>query len=590
MSVLKFLSQQDYFGSTFHVTINGRERTKTLVGFFMSLSFVGLILFASIKFMTDYFSSSRPKVLLRDITNDDYPKIRLNQNSLNYFFLLKAPMGYVDPSLVSSYFNMTVYYERLDLLSNSQFNISYAYAGVLKCTELPWFNEKKGAIDSKIRTLIEKFGICANDSTADYLLYNGADPPYGHVELQFTKCVLTSGCATPAEVSVLEVDFGTVEHYFSASDYDEPLRLIGNIKSKIKINTNERKEYRFFANEIKVFSDTGFFTTSFSLASGFQLSNPKTDQRKLYKSDLSYLQILFYTSGRHIEYTRTYYKFLNLLSDIGGVIQIIAFVVGILYSRYNTYIQNKDLITKSLLGITTEPDPKKRESRRKNSKKLSFSVAKTPKPQKGDESPSKSRELEMKRIVSIKADSPFSPNSPGHDPRSRIRTFANMVESTKNRQLFTFDDLDFDSPLYLNLVGIRLLDPDNELMKKQAAFYSLCHLQLEKLRDIYEVLATQNEMSILRHFLLPPEVKPLLHYASLESRQASDSEQDNNISYRDAIKQLLTEEPSSPAQALLTEYMLARVKIFEKKFNGEVRNHMREIIKEIRRSPMHKQA
>lgn len=574
MSILRFLVQQDYFGNSFNVTINGQERTKTLVGFVFTLAFLGVILFAILKFVTDFFETSQPIVLLRDITNQENPKVRLNKNSVDYFFLLEGPDGFIQPETLNRYFNMTVYYEEIQIIK-SNFVSTAQYTGVLRCSEAPWFKEKKNGIETKMRSIIEKYGVCAHDANADHLLYNGSDPPYGHSELQFRVCILGSSCVTAAEVSKTVVNFGTLEHYFDASDLNSPLKIKANIKNKVKINSNERKEYRYFINDVKVMSDTGFFSTSFSQVGGFQLSQTKIDQRKLYKSDTSLLQILFYTSGRHVEYTRTYYKFLNLLSDIGGVVQIIAFLVTVVYARYNTYIQNNDLIRYSLLGKSKDSKtsvPTYNEAENGNSTPKSSSV-----PSDKMEATPRDDEIVDDEIA------PYSPANPDLVRKSTKRTFTILMENSRKKKLFNVDDYDFNNQLYLRMVNNQVFEPEDEMLKKQAALYSLFQAQLGKLRDIYELLPSLNEMSIMRHALIPHEIKPLLHQAAIESRYVTD-EEETEISYRDAIQELLTAAPTSSLQAMITEFMLARIKVFEKRFNGEVHNHLRELMKQVVKS------
>lgn len=585
MSVLRFFAQQDYFGSTFQMTVGGSQRTKTLVGFLLSLLSAAAIIFASTKFMVDYFNTSRPSVLLKDITNEAYTEVTLNKDDLNYFFLIRGSTGFVKPEDASKYFNFTVYYEKLELpttTGSSQFIITSDYRTVRRCSELPWFREKKDAIDPAIKAIVEVYGMCADDHGASHLLYNGADPPYGHLELHFRKCILGTSCVASTELDSSEIYFGTFEHIFSAKEYSEPLYKLGSIKRKITVKQQERKEYRYFVNDVKVATDTGLFAPSFTEKKGYQLGDEKYDQRKFYPSDLAYVQILFYTSSRHIEYTRVYYKFLQLLADIGGIIQIIAFTITILYSEYNSYVQNKDLITYALLH-------KKQPTIIQISDIEHAKSGMTPanndaSPSIDERTPAAAKDI-VGTIDNEKPPVSREPETPGFYPELRKRAFTTYIDKSKNRKLFNMDDYRFRDALMMHLINSRLFESQDETMKKKAAFYSLCQEQLAKLRDVYRMTTLLNEMTILRDILVPQEAKPLAHYAALEFSTKMVEESKVDISYREAIKRLLTDEPANPVQKLLTEFMLAKVKDFEVRFNGEARNHLRDIKKDIRRSP-----
>lgn len=581
MSVLNFFKQQDYFGSTFQMSIGGGQRTKTMLGFILSLLSAAVIIFASTKFMTDFFNTSRPSVLLKDITNEEYSNISLNKDNLNYFFTIRGTSGFIKPEDASKYFNFTVYYEKLDMpevAGSAKFKITSDIRSVRRCTELSWFQEKKQFIDPAIKSIVEVYGICADDEPAEHLLYNGSDPPYGHLELQFRKCILGANCISGPELDSTEIYFGTFEHIFSAKQISEPLYVLGSIKRRITVKQQEKKEYRYFANDVKVSTDTGLFLPSFTERSGFQLGTEKYDQRKLYPSDLAYVQILIYTSSRHIGYTRVYYKFLQLLADIGGIIQIIAFTITVLYSEFNSYVQNKNLICYALLQKKPATAIQLSDKDYSAAKPGMTPCAGSP---VGIKSPQGN-----KRITGIEYPiSSKEPETPNCQPDLRKQPFTKYAEKVKDRKLFNTDDFRFRDVVMMNLINSRLINSQNETMKKKAAFYALCQEQLAKLRDVYRMTGLLNEMTILQDIMVPEEAKSLTHYAALEfsTRMAEESRVD--MSYREAIKRLLTEESTSRVQSELTDYMLSRVKAFEIRFNGDARNHLRDIKREVRRSP-----
>ena len=602
MSILRFLVNYDYFGGAFELTVEGHSRTKTVVGFFFSLAFTAIILLATFKFSYQYFDVSRPRVLIKDIRNDTYPNITLNHDPIYYFFSVHGPNGFVSSDDIPSYVNMIVRYEDITANPNGTLNVRAEEVRMEPCSQTEWVQKVAPVMNPNHQKIATTFGLCAKDSQSQFLLFKGTDPPYGHIEIQIRRCEQGAACKTSGEISDLVFILYTVEHYFNSSNRKEPLHHSSEAKTRFRIRPGERTEYRYFIQDMQVASDDGIFSKLFDYKYGYQWSHPKVDKRKLYSSDAAYVHLNIYSSGRHIEYTRVYYKLLDLFSDIGGVIQVISFIITVLYSNYNEYVQRKNLIRYGVLG----------KSRRKQmaSNALSKGSAKVspaelkPKthpvtPMKLDNSVGKRRDDALYNGMDYPQrpiEESVHPQAPTHKMEDglgwdtpELAHYSNLTNSKKHsklafgelakarsKKLFNFDDYEFEDSVKLGLISRKVIESSDEMTNKRAAFYQLCEKQLDSLTDIYNMCSNLNSLTNLKDIVMLREHKVLAHYAALEFIHNEDS-MDTDISYRDAIKELLLTEPTNTVQRLLNEYMIEKVRLFENRFNGEVNNVLRDV-------------
>lgn len=611
MSLLRFLVDYDFFGGAFELTVEGHSRTKTLLGFFLSLTFTSVILLATFKFSYQYFDVSRPRVLIKDIRNDTYPNITVNHDGIYYFLSVHGPGGYLAPQDIASFVNMRIRHEKIAANPNGTLKVETEEIGMQPCTELAWFSQMAEHAKPNHKKIATSFGLCSSKGDEKFLLYEGTDPPYGHVEVLFQRCQLAV-CRTAEELAQLTFRFYTVEHYFDSTIRKNPLYLSSEVKTELKIRSGERTEYRYFVQDVKVATDTGVFSKVFDYKSGFQWSQPKEDKRKLYPSDSAYVQMNIYSSGRHIEYTRVYYKLLDLFSDIGGVIQIVSFVITVLYSRYNEYVQRRNLIRFGILGKARHPADikpqtpnkvvpavhKESSSNRPENDIREMHISGDIPPNKAVTKTEKPTNLELIEVPqgprhSIQEEKGWgTPEvdfvAGGRDGKVSSKEGFGELAKARSKKLFNIDDYDFSDSLRLGLISKRVIESKDEMENKRAAFYELCEQQLDSLSDIYNLCSNLNTLTNLKDIVMLREQKVLAHYAALEF--IHNEQQDSvDISYRDAIKELLLAQPTNTVQRLLNEYMLEKLKAFENRFNGEVHNVLRDVQKKEAKAARHSQ-
>lgn len=608
MGLFKILSDYDCFGGEFELTIDGHSRTKTLVGALLSFLSFSVVILSLYKFGSSYFDTTKPRVLIKDIDLDNHPKLTINKDPIYYFITISGPEGYLNPNEYSSYFDIKLVHENLVINTKGLFMSTTDESGVGPCKDQSFFKDIESKIIPSHLDTIKSFGICTLKDASLFEIYGGTRPPFAHLQLRFDKCSKGASCRSAEEVADLSITLYSLQHYFSDANKAQPFSQSSAPLGRFSLLPGEMLKYRFFVMQLRAKTEKGIILKIFEEDSGFAFEGPLVDKRKLYASDQTLALVYFYTSGRVIEYTRLYYKLLDFFSDVGGVIQVISFVVVILYSRYNSHVQRKNLIRYGIMG-------KKRKDKwnykKVDSKASSSSSIRS---QSGKNSSEKGGEKKLKHIDS--SEDALRPSKTTINPNTLhadliFKSFSTFVQS---------------KPLF---------NPDIESKdNKEQQYKLLCEQQLDRLSDIYKFIDTINVISVVKDLLLRADHKILVHYSSLQmihQEEKALKQKKGQLTYLQAIEELVdnTEElslsPSSPLrkrrfnfgnnrssnpsplnsltpqkadcfeedqpepkpkktaiEKLLDEFFAERVDVFEKKFNGEVDNNFKNIVNKKR--------
>jgi hypothetical protein len=105
-------------------------------------------------------------------------------------------------------------------------------------------------------------------------------------------------------------------------------------------------------------TDEGKFTETLTTHSGFQsLYITNYDFRPQLAPTDPLIKINFQISTEEIIFKRSYGKFVNFVSNIGGIIQITVSFFAIMYYMYNRYVHKRDLIIYGIMNTVTEQNP-----------------------------------------------------------------------------------------------------------------------------------------------------------------------------------------------------------------------------------------
>src|SRR3990167_4440190 len=556
MFVLRFLVDNDQFGGSFQMTVDGHDRTKTVFGFLFTLLFYGLMGVGMFTFGMNYIDTSAPQTVQKEIQNSTVPTVKMNDESgIFYMYLAKGPNGYISQPDVKFYLNFTLRYDQLSLNPNGTINRIGVFIPSQPCNTTSWFSRMMAHISPRMQSVFQQYGMCADESYKNVTFYGALAPPYTAFTAGFGLCKLASGCKSEAELAQLSLSAYSIEAHYDEKNVKSPLYLEEKLQVNFKYQAGYFLQERSIITDVQVATDTGIFSRSFEYQTGFQHIPPRFERRKLYANDPFFAEFTVYTSGMHREYNRTYYKLLSLLSDLGGLIQIVAFVITLFYADYNRYVQTVSLIRYGVLGKrkVTENDSNAKSTTSNHNKIGAASVSTT--------------KLEM--VDPQKNATTTNPRAPTNDfigSRSKHHkpTFMEYSQSRTNK-LFNPDDYQMDNPLTLTLIKKRVLSSKDELTNKQAELYSLATKRLKHLSDAYTTCDAFNNYNNLKDLLMDKEHRVLAHYAAL---QIIHEETNNPVTmgYKEAIRSVLTQQPAHKGQELINRFIIEKIKRFECKF------------------------
>lgn len=572
MSVLRFLVDNDHFGGSFQMTVDGHDRTKTVFGFLFTLLFYGLMGLGIFTFGFNYLDTTKPQTVQKEIQNSTVPTVKMNDDSgIYYLYLAKGPGGYISQPDSKFYFNFSLRYDQISLNPNGTINRLGVYIASQPCNATSWFSRMVKSISPKMQPIFQQYGLCADESYKNVTFYGALAPPYTAFTAGFGQCKLTSGCKTDAELAQLTMYAYSIESHYEDQDVKTPLYQQEKLQVTFKYQAGYFLQERSIITDVQVATDVGIFSKSYDYQMGFQHIPPRFERRKLYPNDPYFAEFTVYTSGMHREYNRTYYKLLFLFSDLGGLIQIVAFVITLFYADYNRYVQTVSLIRFGVLGKKKASEAQKQHQ----TKPVSGS-------QKVGTANLASTKLEMAEGAVPKPSNPQAPTNDFIGTRSRNHkpTFMEYSQSRTNK-LFNPDDYDMNNPLKLTLIKKRVLSSKDELTNKQAELYSLASKRLGYLSDAYTACDAFNNYNNLKDLLMDKEHRVLAHYAAL---QIIHEETSNPVTmgYKDAIRAVLTQPPQHKGQELINRFIIEKIKRFECKFNGELYNVLKEVQLELK--------
>jgi hypothetical protein len=573
MSVLRILVDNDHFGGSFQMTVDGQDRTKTMFGFLFTLMFYGLMGMGIFTFGKDYLDTSKPQTVQKEIQNSTVPTIKMNDDSgIYYFYLVKGPAGYISHPNVMTYMNFSIRYDTLSLNTNGTINRNGLFIPSQPCNTTSWFSKMIKHVSPRMQPIFQQYGMCADDNYKNVTFYGALAPPYSAFTAGFGLCTMGTGCKSQAELAQFTLSAYSIEAHYDQESVTNPLYLHEKLQVAFQFQPGYFLQQRSIIADLQVATDTGRFSRSFEYQKGFQHVPPRFERRKLYSNDLFFAEFTVYSSGTHREYNRTYYKLLDLCSDFGGLIQIVAFIITIFYADYNRYVQTVSLIRYGVLGKRKLPPL----TNLQKTQPISTSVKPDP------VAAPRSTKLELSEVNVAE---PKNPEAPTHDfmairGKNRKPTFTDYSQSRTNK-LFNPDDFEMDNPLKLTLIKKRILSSNDELTNKQAELYSLASKRLEHLSDAYTTCDSFNNYNNLKDILMDKEHRVLAHYAALQIIH-EETANPVTLSYKDAIRAVLTQNPANKAQELINRFVIEKIKMFECKFNGELYNVLKEVQLELK--------
>lgn len=366
MSLLQQFARFDFLSKTLVVEFDKRSAPASLIGAGTSVAFVGLLLSLTYFIGADYFDTSRPAISRELIPMDYQPTMNIVQEKrVPVVFMRFVDMMPVSKEELPKYFTL-LFAKVVRVPGQAPRREEFHFvpcADLLAKKKASSFSSEQDAsvLDSYI-----KFGYCVDLlKNEDLSLGGSVSQLTASTFLSISPCVLGSQCKSKEEISLLGFSVNFQTPYENYGDYINPVKYLDEIgelehanfgltlKKKLVYRKNEvfksnrilgrpTKTHSFFELEKK--SATIEYRKSDQLA----CSSEWADECKPY-----YLleQVVSKTLAKT---TREYKSFIESVSEVGGILEIVYFFFSSIYGFYSRAYLKKELV-RQLFGISKPP-------------------------------------------------------------------------------------------------------------------------------------------------------------------------------------------------------------------------------------------
>jgi hypothetical protein len=375
MKVLGWMRRLDFFGEQFHMKLNGEEKTRTNIGFIFTMIFYVVVALCIWWFVSDYFDWKDPDSQTSQIVGNEYPLQHINKDMFFTFFLLQTNNKFVSATDYKNYVSATyslVKYTRPSSSSIGQtFSKSATSIAVVPCSRTSWYKQKASSILTPNEMInFDNFALCPDSDSVDIQLYGGNElAEYTQFVLSVTVPDAANPTTVPIGSSNLVLWPMALETGYNKSNLEEPLHLIRNFKTRVALAAGLSKTVEYMISTAVASSTGGFLGQEFQVNRGSYIESEMEDVYVVPTTEPRLLDMTFQSSRIFTQHTRSYIPVFSLISNIGGVIEIVAFLVTIFYSPISSYFSKKNLVrygimrkTESTNLLENTGDPKDPES------------------------------------------------------------------------------------------------------------------------------------------------------------------------------------------------------------------------------------
>ncbi len=346
------LEYVDIFGTKFNFNVNERDTFKTPLGGFLTILTIGLIVFFSFFFGTDFYYKVNPIIFSNTIVPDRYEDpILLTPENLVIAWRIEDPFSLkistdkvIYPIQRQSYFKSNAQGD-LDMIYIKDLPITTCNENNAKMKEFTEFNklENWNCFDwSEEEKRLGGFW------DGDYVLwyqlylylcdkgveYSSSNPNCTNLE-DYWKFETKHGGG-------LAISFMYPEYYLSAEDTVNPLRIFYK-NYYYFFSPNTYKIDRFFFNKITLFDDQGWIFEDIRNKTLLSINKIQDDQNinniKDGKSSQMY-EFNLYVEKASKTFKRSYTKIQDVGAKVGGMIKVILVIFGFLNSFFSSHKLN----------------------------------------------------------------------------------------------------------------------------------------------------------------------------------------------------------------------------------------------------------
>jgi hypothetical protein len=355
MEKLKHLKKFDILSKPPELNVNGSSGVETYTGSFLSLVYVGTIVFVIFNAFRNYLDDTSPTVTQNFVVDKESPRINFLENSIY-------------PLVMSYYRNESkIEMEKQPYFFTARLNLySYTYNETIKdwdnkqeLIELVPCRDSPGATDfihklsnNKIpKESIDRHGKCIPIEQRHKLFVEGSftslNQQYAYLEI--TPCS-EAVCANATELSNIYFVTAFPQTIVDSSRFNEPVSVHIENNDIYHVNPASKTQNSVKLREYNIRENYGFPYPETKRFEGFEVSEIKTKSQGRDPSKISctraeflnlntvpcqsYLNIEFIGNGNKVVYTRTYKGIIETLADIGGMKEIVYIIVFLIYQPF----------------------------------------------------------------------------------------------------------------------------------------------------------------------------------------------------------------------------------------------------------------
>jgi len=224
---------------------------------------------------------------------------------------------------------------------------------VFPCRNNDWYKlHAKELFTSNEQTLLDSFAICF-DGAEDLLVFGRQKEDISHeVKLNIYPANLSDPSTINLATTNLNIRPLLVDNDYLKSNISNPLISLINYKKPISLFPGLYKKYSVEIGTVSVLTTGRVLGEQLDFRWGGFVDTDSLEVEFGTSSDSMILQMVFIASNRIISHHRNFIELFSLLSNLGGVTEMIYFLLFLLFYPINSYILTRRLVTESILKMS----------------------------------------------------------------------------------------------------------------------------------------------------------------------------------------------------------------------------------------------
>ena len=389
----KFL---DLFGQPPLFTIRGDNAFKTHLGTLSSIVFLSILFYSLFHYFIIYYEYRDPDISTQSVKTDTYQAIDLGKQDFFISFLYRDSKKFATlKGFEATWLIIEAFY-----VTETQSNgATSGVAPTESRTKIEIKNCESVSID---KTDLKGSSNVALNSEASCIVFDegieivgsASDDTFKYVEIIVRPCdEESSTCRTSGlnagdtigsnsklqdaykRLREITLEFNFMEAGVSLDNKTKPLTKTINTNYELRLDLFQEKFSTFYFQNFNVSDTEGRFLflestkeynsiTLDKVISQSTTRDPGSKDVKFFSptGELSrsanYLTIKIQASNNEYTIERGYKKLIDVFADVGGVVEVITFVIAILYSWHNDIRMEQTLVNEGLLNARDNPEAK----------------------------------------------------------------------------------------------------------------------------------------------------------------------------------------------------------------------------------------